>query len=106
MSLECSLATIRSLSPLATETGILICDRSSAGCSPALVIARTCARPAYEDIGLSRSDVRSASRSKWALAASLPFVVRGKQEVAWVLSGQERLGVGTTNGAAYFCDFV
>jgi len=62
-SAEWLLATMTSLSPLATKTGCLIFPRSWGACRPAARIALSCARLACNEMRLSRSSVRSFRRA-------------------------------------------
>ena len=105
MSADRLLATIRSLSPLATRTGTVIRDRSSGAALPPLTIAFSWASRACIEIFLSRSKVRCWSRVRYADAARFPSVGAGEeQEFARVFPGQEGLGIGNGDDFAHLGD--
>jgi hypothetical protein len=64
MSAEWLLATIRSWSPFATNTGWVMRDRSSGACLPAARIASSWACLACSEMRLSRLVVRSFRRAR------------------------------------------
>src|SRR4051812_49547658 len=77
-SAEWLLATMTSLSPLATKTGLMILLRSWGAPRPASRMALSWASLACIEIRLSRSPVRSLRRAMYSDAARLPDASRLK----------------------------